>query len=79
MGLGMVPSFIESLVHHWGWGWGVLVAGFCLALVNVVLLVLGYLFAREVFEGQKENVPSTVKVPAGGTACDGFIGVRTAQ
>ncbi|WP_298172156.1 hypothetical protein [Acidithiobacillus sp.] len=65
MGLGMVPSFIESPVHHWGWGWGVLVAGFCLALVNVVLLVLGYLFAREVFEGQKENVPATVKVPAG--------------
>lgn len=64
MGLGMVPSFIESPVHHWGWGLGVLVAGFCLALFNVVVLVLGYLFAREVFEGQKENVPATVKAPS---------------
>jgi hypothetical protein len=60
MGLGMIPGFIQSPVHHWGAAWGVLAAGFLVTLVNVLLVILGYLFAREVFEGQKENVPATV-------------------
>ncbi len=58
---GMIPTLLTPLVHHLGTGAGVLMSVFCVSLLNVTLILMGYLFAREVYDGQKRNVPAPAR------------------
>lgn len=56
--VGWLPDFMSTLVHHLGFGWGVILSGVLVSVLNVILLIFGYLFAREAFDGQKKSVPA---------------------
>lgn len=71
--LGIAPTLTGTLVHHLGSVSGVLLAADAIALFNVLLIIMGYLFAREVFEVQNRNVPALSRISVAATRTEGQL------
>lgn len=71
--IGLTPSLFPSLVHHLGTQSGVVLSVVGVSVLNVALILLGYIFAREVYEGQKRNVPTPRRMVVASTRTEGQL------
>lgn len=70
---GISPSLLPPLVHHLGTYAGVVLSVVVVSVLNVALIILGYIFAREVFEGQKRNAPAPCRIVVASARTEGQL------